>query len=82
MGFVQTSSDPCLYVSSEGELFIIAVYVDDILLAGKSDKRTKEVKRALSAQFEVKDLGDLHYLLGVAVNQNHAEKSICIGQST
>ena len=29
MGFVQTPSDPCLYVSSEGELFIIAVYVDD-----------------------------------------------------
>ena len=82
MGFVQTPSDPCLYVSSEVELFIIAVYVDDILLAGKSDKRMKEVKRALSAQFEVKDLGDLHYLLGVAVNQNHAEKSIWIGQPT
>ena len=31
MGFEQTSSDPCLYVSSEGELFIIAVYVDDII---------------------------------------------------
>ena len=42
----------------------------------------KEVKSALSAQFEVKDLGDLHYLLGVAVNQNHAEKSIWIGQPT
>ena len=82
MGFVQTPSGPCLYVSSEGELFIIAVYVDDILLAGKSDKRMKEVKSALSAQFEVKDLGDLHYLLGVAVNQNHAEKSIWIGQPT
>ena len=30
MGFVQTSSDPCLYVSTEGEFFVIAVYVDDI----------------------------------------------------
>ena len=38
----------------------------------------KEVKRALSAQFEVKDLGDLHYFLGVAVNQNQAEKSMWI----
>jgi len=32
MGFTQTTS---LYTTSEGEMFIIAVYVDDILLAGK-----------------------------------------------
>jgi hypothetical protein len=66
MGFAQTDSDPCVYVSTEGEFFIIAVYVDDILLAGKSNKRITEVKQALSSQFEVKDLGELHYLLSVS----------------
>lgn len=30
MNFSQTASDPCLYVAWEGELFLIAVYVDDI----------------------------------------------------
>ena len=79
MGFVQTKSDPCLYISSEGELCIIAVYVDDILLATKSEKK---VKNRLSAEFEVKDLGDLQYLLGVSVIQNHKEKSVWIGQPT
>ena len=58
MGFVQTTSDPCLYTSTEGETFIIAIYVDDILLAGKSDKRMKEVKEDLAEQFEVKDMGN------------------------
>ena len=43
MGFIQTNSDPCLYTSSEGELFIIAVYVDDILLATKSSERLEAV---------------------------------------
>ena len=80
MGFVQTDSDPCVYVSSEGEFFIIAVYVDDILLAGKSNKRMTEVKQALSSQFEVKDLGELHYLLGITVKQYHVNQSIWIGQ--
>ena len=80
MGFVQTDSDPCVYVSSEGEFFIIAVYVDDILLAGKSNKRMTEVKQALSSQFEVKDLGELHYLLGITVKQDHVNQSIWIGQ--
>ena len=32
MGFKQTNSDPCLYVNSEGELFLIAVFVNNILL--------------------------------------------------
>jgi hypothetical protein len=45
MGFVQTTGDPCIYVKEEGgEIFIIAVYVDDILLAGKSDQEINEVK--------------------------------------
>ena len=80
MGFEQTKSDLCLYISSEGELCIIAVYVDDILLATKSKKRMKDVKSKLSAQFEVKDLGDLQYLLGVSIIQNRSEKSVWIGQ--
>ena len=80
MGFEQTKSDPCLYVSSEGELCIIAVYIDDIVLGTKSKKRMTDVKSKLFAQFEVKDLGDLQYLLGVSIIQNCSEKSVWIGQ--
>ena len=39
MEFQRTSSDPCLYVNTVGELFIVAVFVDDILLACKSDEK-------------------------------------------
>ena len=67
MGFVQAKGDPCLYMASEGEMFIIAVYVDDIVLAGKGDQRIAEVKQALAHQFQVKDMGELHYFLGVKV---------------
>ena len=44
MGFVQTDRDPCIYVATDGEMFEIAVHVDDIVLATKSDKRMGEVK--------------------------------------
>ena len=39
MGFKQTYSDPCLYVESdsEGEIFFVAVYVDDIILREKNE---------------------------------------------
>ena len=56
------------------------MYVDDILLATKSSERLEAVKKVMSAQFGVKDLGELHYILGVTVNQNPEEKSIWIGQ--
>lgn len=59
IGFVQTTTDPCLCTSTEGETFIIAIYVDDMLLSGKSDKQMKEVKEALAKQFEVKHLKEL-----------------------
>ena len=36
MDFMQTDSDPCMYVATEGEMFVIAVHVDDIVLATKS----------------------------------------------
>ena len=82
MGFKQTQSDPCLYTSSEGGLFLIAVYVDDILLAGKCNKKMSEIKKAIAEQFDVKDLGELHYLLGVMVKQDRSNQSIWIGQPT
>ena len=80
MSFAQTTSDPCLYISTEGEMFVIAVYVDDIVLAGKSDRRLSEVKKALASKFDVKDLGKLHYFLGVKVVQDQGSKKVWIGQ--
>ena len=70
MGFKQTPSDPCIYTSQSDGLFVLAVYVDDILMAGKSAKKMTQVKGALARRFQVKDLGELHYFLGVSVKQS------------
>ena len=71
MGFDQTPSDPCLYVS-KGEIFIVAVYVDNT--------RMEQVKKIIGKYFKVKDMGDLSYFLGVKVVQNKQNGSIWIGQ--
>jgi len=44
---------------------VIAVYVADILLAGRSDKNRIAVKNRIAAKFMVNDLGELHHFLGV-----------------
>ena len=82
MGFKQTSSDPCLYVSvnSEGVMFLVAVYVDDIVLGGRSKAEMNAVKEEMSQKFEMKDLGPLHHFLGVKVIQDQLAGVIWIGQ--
>ena len=83
MGFQQTNSNPCIYrASDEEERFLIAIYVNDIILAGKSDEKMKAIKKMLSARFEVKDICLPHHFLGVKVLQDQAKRSVWIGQPT
>jgi len=80
MGFEQSTSDPCLYVASAGEMFVIAVYIDDIVLGSRNDKKMLDVKITLSQCFEMKDLGMLHHFLGVEVFNNTSTGKIWVGQ--
>lgn len=59
-------------------MVIVAVYVDDIVIATETTKKMKEIKAALSNRFDMKDLGELKSFLGVHVKQD-AQK-IWIGQ--
>jgi len=79
MGFSQSKSDPCIYVSGGDDTFYIGVYVDDMVLAGKDKAKMKKVKEELSAKFDIKDLGKLSYFLGILITQ-HQEKETWMGQ--
>ena len=80
MGFKQAAGDPCIYMASEGEMFLIAVYVDDILLAGRSDERLTTVKQALSRKFKVKRHGKTAPLSGHKCCSRLQNGSVWIGQ--
>jgi len=55
-------------------------YIDDILLAAKSQKKIAQVKRDLAKRFQLKDMGELHYFLGVSVKQASETGRTWIGQ--
>ena len=80
MGFIRSESDPCIYRIREGEMFNIGVYVDDIVLAAKKEEQLKHVKQALAKRFDIKDMGKLHYFLGMKVVQNDETNVVWIGQ--
>jgi hypothetical protein len=63
----KTMADPNLYYHIVGdECLILVLYVDDLFLAG-SERLIAECKRSLTFEFEMKDLGMMHYFLGLEV---------------
>ena len=54
------------HIVVEGKFFIIVLYVDDLILTG-DQKLIKYCKEDLAREFEMKDLGLMHYFLGMEV---------------
>ncbi|CAL8114837.1 unnamed protein product [Prunus armeniaca] len=46
---------------------ILLVYIDDIILTGSNQSHLNAFIDMLGADFDVKDLGKLHYFLGIAI---------------
>lgn len=61
-------------------VLIVGVLVDDLLIAGSSMEIIEKFIEKPSQKFKVKDMGKLHYFLGVKVNQKPGK--IWIGQPT
>ena len=64
LGFHPLTSDVGIF--AKGHTYI-AVYVDDLLIAGPSKEEIQELKNALSNRFQMTDLGPCSYYLGMAV---------------
>ena len=49
-------------------LFLINVYVDDMIVTSSSPKEVEKLYTHLAKEFEIKDLGTLKYFLGIEVS--------------
>ncbi|KAM1022284.1 hypothetical protein ACFX2A_044324 [Malus domestica] len=69
LGFTRSSSDASLFVLKVSTLVIVLVYVDDILIKGLNASLCQQLIQQLSTLFPVKNLGPLHYFLGLEVHR-------------
>ena len=73
----------CLYVRSDvfnETICIIALYVDDLLIAGTTLDTIDRVKQELKDNYEMKDLGRAHHLLGCEVNHDESTGTTYLSQ--
>ena len=65
-GFSQSLADPCLYTRhGVDEMTVVVVWVDDIIIASSDVTTLRDVKQSLSQQFDMHDLGELSWFLGI-----------------
>ena len=63
-----SKSDNSLYIRSGSEsLIVIIIYVDDLVIVSEHLIEINRVKSLLSDKFDLTDMKELHYFLGIEV---------------
>ncbi|KAA0063376.1 Cysteine-rich RLK (receptor-like protein kinase) 8 [Cucumis melo var. makuwa] len=68
----QGHSDHTLFtkVFETGKIAVLIVYVDDIVLSGDDQAEISQLKQRMGNEFEIKDLENLKYFLGMEVTRS------------
>ncbi|KAH9704628.1 CCHC-type domain-containing protein [Citrus sinensis] len=71
-GFMRCNYDCCVYYKLlKDDLYIyLLLYVDDMLIACKVREEIKDLKKILSSEFDMKNLGITKKILGVEIERN------------
>jgi histone deacetylase 1/2 len=73
LGFVASTADSSLFILQRPEVVtFLLVYVDDIIVISSSASAPAQLVKDLRSEFVVKDLGQLHFFLGVEVTRPSA----------
>jgi Reverse transcriptase (RNA-dependent DNA polymerase) len=79
--FKMIDEDHCVYVKiSKNKFVILSLYVDDILLASNNKEYVQTIKEWLSSNFDMKDMGEASYILGVKIERDRSKKMLALSQ--
>lgn len=77
IGFSPLDADSSVFIKDG---IILAIYVDDLLIAGESKLDIDTVKAALSKRFKMSDLGPCHFYLGMEVIRDRPRRTLRLSQ--
>ena len=81
-GFEKNLDEPCLYKRHRDKVIMFLVfYVDDILLIGNDVGVMSSVNIWLSSQFDMKELGEANYILGIKLWRDCKKRMLGLSQA-
>src|SRR5262249_49012827 len=82
LGYTQSNADHGIYTKDEGGIkTIITLYIDDIVIACNDKAELVPTKQELNQIYDMKDLGELHYCLGLQITRDRKARTISISQT-
>ena len=80
-GFNQNEEEPRVYRKIQDDIVVFLIlYVDDILLIGNDFEMFLNVNIQLATRFQMKDLGEARYVLGIKIIRDRKNKIIALSQ--
>ncbi|PKI55030.1 hypothetical protein CRG98_024576 [Punica granatum] len=64
----------------KGNFLILSLYVDGILMAGNNKQMLVKAKEWFSANFEMKDMGEADYVLGIKILRDRSRRLLKMSQ--
>ena len=81
LGFTASESDAALFSGVvDGERVWVVVWVDDILIAASGEPRLAKVKSHLASKFDVRDLGEAEFFLGMELTRDRTARTVKLTQ--
>ena len=82
-GFEENIMDQCIYQKVSGsKICFLVLYMDDILLATDDKGLLYEVKQFLSKNFNMKDMGEASYVIGIKIHKERSRGILGLSQGT
>ncbi|CAA7043752.1 unnamed protein product [Microthlaspi erraticum] len=80
--YQRSEYDVCIYYKEhkDGEFVYLLLYVDDILIASRDKKLVEDLKKLLSSEFEMKDLGEAKKILGMEITRDRSKGILTVSQ--
>ena len=66
-GFQKCPYEHTLFVkvSDRGKMLIVCLYIDDLIFTSNDSVMFERFKKSMMVEFEMSDLGMMHYFLGI-----------------
>ena len=83
LGFRHFDCEWCVYShrSDNGNLTVIMVHVDDMLVASLSEKEVGHFQTELEATWQISTLGELKLIFSIVLHQDRAARTIALSQT-